>query len=312
MNLLRFAWKQYRFELVSIIAGLLALTGALIFATLQLEQVRLSPECVAEWGGSGGDTASDCGGAIATWSERRREWMFWVLRAAPYVAGIVLGSVVVSREIEHRTAQLGWSLRGSRRRWLSERITAVGLLLGVALTALAVAAVVHEAAWLPGVDPRASFNEYGTSGPPLVVRGLAVFAAAVLLGAMIGRQLPALILSAAFALVLATGVSSALPFGAPTVWVPEEEVANVAADVTLESGWRSTDGTILSYDEAAAGAPVPSNAYNWIAERYEAVVRVLAGSQRPEVEIREAVALGALTALLLTGSYLVVDRRRPY
>jgi hypothetical protein len=240
MSVLRFVWKQYRFELVSVTVGVVALTAALLVVTWQLDEVRLSPACVEEWWRGSGDDVSQCRAAINAWSARRQDWMFWLLQAAPYVAGILLGSVVVSREIEHRTAQLGWSLRGSRGRWLLDRLIPVGLVLGLVLMALAAVAVFHEAARMPGIDPRLSFNEYGTSGPPLVARGVAVFAGAVLLGSIVGRQLPALILSGVLALAIGFAVSAALPFGASTAWVAEDAVVNPVADITRRPHTRRT------------------------------------------------------------------------
>jgi len=193
---------------------------------------------------------------------------------------------------------------------VSERIIAVGLLLAISLTILAVAAVVHEAAWLPGIDPRASFNEYGTSGPPLVVHGMTAFAAAVLFGALIGRQLPALIVSAVLALVLVTGIGFAFPYGAPTQWVSNDATTPPTQPPTPPGAPLTARSSPTRRPSALA--PVPSNSYNWIAERYEEVVRVLSGGQRPEVEMRESVAPGTITVLLLVGTFLVIERRRPY
>lgn len=66
---------------------------------------------------------------------------FRVFGTIPFVAGIILGSVLVSRELESRTAQLGWSLSGARRRWLVERIVPVVVPLMVVLSAPAIEAV---------------------------------------------------------------------------------------------------------------------------------------------------------------------------
>ncbi len=289
-----------------------ALATAIVIVTVRLDEVRLSPACLQQWWQGGSDENADCSSAIATWSARREEWMFWLLRAAPYMVGIVLGSILVAREIEHRTAQLDWSLSGSRGRWLLERVIPVLVVMVVALTCLATIAIFHESARMPGIDPRASFNEYGTSGLPVVVRGIVVFAGAVLLGSLVGRQLPALILSGALALLIAFGVSAAHPFGAPTEWVAEDAVESPMADSTVETGWRGQDGTILTYEAAAAGAPNPDDAYDWVAEHYERVVRVLAGRQRPEVEFRETVLLGGLALAAVGAASVVVARRRPY
>jgi ABC-type transport system involved in multi-copper enzyme maturation permease subunit len=307
---LRFVWKQYRFELASMIVAIGLLTVGVLIIWARLEDVRPSPACLKSWWL--GAAPSNCGAALEVWSGRREEWVFWLVRALPFVAGIVLGSVLVSREIEHRTAQLGWSLSGSRRRWLAERVFPVAILLVVLLAILAFAADVYEGARMPGFDPRASLNEYGVHGLPVVMRGIALFGGAALLGAIVGRQLPALILSGALALVIGYALNGAFPFGAAARWLPEDQVPNPFTDQTIDTAWLASDGTIVPYLAVRDLAPDAGDWYDWAVEHYSRIVAVLRGEQLTEIELREALVLGGFTVLALGGAFVVVDRRRPY
>jgi hypothetical protein len=218
-----FVWKQYRFELVSIVIAIAVLTvvaaaNAVLLNQAQPSLVQLGV-CTAT---DNSLEAPDCAN-VGFWLSLRDTEIFRLLGAMPLVAGIVLGSVLVSREIEHRSAELGWSLSGSRTTWLMERVIPVGIVLVVLLAALGVAAESLEAARYPEVDPRSSLHEFGNRGPLLVMRGLAAFGIAVLAGAVAGRQLPALLLSGALVVVLAYGLAWTFPYGTNWQWVPRRK-----------------------------------------------------------------------------------------
>lgn len=311
------AWRLYRFELGSMLLaiGLLAIAGFLI--TMRLDEIRPAPDrvsyCRAYDPVIGREP--DCPD-VAEWFSRREEEAFRIFGTIPFVAGIILGSVLVSRELESRTAQLGWSLSGARRRWLIERIVPVVVPLMVVLSGLALAGDALEGARWPTIDPRASLHQYGERGLPLVMRGLAAFSGSVLIGSIVGRQLPALILSGVLALAIGSGLVTLFPYGAAWQWVPYREAmsddANVAYRFDREA-FRLPDGRIVTYQEALELVPHGTpDADQWVWDNIEAVHWVLRGDRLSEIEQREALILGAGAVLALGASLVVVGRRRPY
>lgn len=117
-----------------------------------------------------------------------------VLTIAPALLGIILGVPVVARELELRTASFSWALTPSRGRWLLARflpMVPVGIvalaLIGCAGTTL------FDALWLGRYGP--DLTEVAAQGVALVARGLAAVAVALLIGALVGRTMPALLIA---------------------------------------------------------------------------------------------------------------------
>jgi hypothetical protein len=318
ISTVRFVWRQYRFELASVIIAVVALTVAAALNAFLLNETRpLTAHLDACTATNTGLDTPECAD-VAFWLSLRDAELTRLIGVMPFVAGVVLGSVLVSREIEHRSAQLGWSLSGSRAAWLMERVIPIMILIAGLLGALAVASELLEAARQPAVDPRSSLHEYGNRGLSVVMRGLAAFGIAVLAGAVTGRQLPALLLSGAASVALAYGLVWAFPYGAAWHWVAEEEYMTPGAEIAYRrdrSGFRAGDGTILTYEQALEQAPDQGDsgaADDWIYANYEPVTRVLRGNQLVEIEAREALALAGLALFGTAASLVVVDRRRPY
>lgn len=311
-------WKQYRFELASVAVAIGAITAAAVWITVRLDEIRPVQECLDYWMERGSNRAG-CED-VRPWLRRLNDeggGITGALAFIPMISGLLLGSVLVSREIEHRTAQLSWSLSASRRRWLAERVLPVAALLAVLLGALAVAAELLQGASDPSVDPRATLDGYGLRGLPLVARGMAVLSVAVLLGALFGRQLPALILAGALSVAGAWVILGAFPFGAPTEWIAADDegytMMNSAEGRAVRFGFRSDDGTILDWDEAYALAPPGlSDPEQWIYRNLTPVQEMVRAERLLEIELRESAILLTGAGVALLGAFLVVERRRPY
>lgn len=314
----RLAWKQYRFEIVSMAIAIAVMIVAASFLTVRLNEIRPSPEqAVMCTEADNGLERSDCA-EVAAWLSLRETELPILIGILPFVAAAVLGSVLVSREIEHRSAGLGWSLSGSRGRWLFERIAAVFVPLLVLLAALALAADLLEGARRPDLDPRASLNDYGLRGLPIVARGSAIFAGGAVIGAVVGRQLPALILTGLIAISIGFGFGWAFPYGVSPEWIAESDTRTPlgdTGDLRLRSGFQSADGEILTYREAIAQAPNQLDsgaADDWVYANFTALEEVLRGYRLTEIELREFLVLGTLFVSALGAAFVVVDRRRPY
>jgi len=116
-----------------------------------------------------------------------------LLFAVPYLLAVLTGVAIVGREVERGTARLAWSLAPSRATWFAGRllpllavVAAVGLLTGLAGDRL-------SASMIPGTNPWASLADFGSRGVDQAARVVFAFAVAVLVGAALGRALPALL-----------------------------------------------------------------------------------------------------------------------
>jgi hypothetical protein len=251
---LRLLWRMHRWEGTFVIGGSLLLSAAMAIVAWQLDVSRdvvtacneqptemLSAECrsAIEWGNT-------LAGAIGILSA--------VATVTPFAAGIFLGAPLLSREIEHRTAPMAWSLSRSRRSWLAWRTVPLLVLLVVALLALGQAsAFLLETAQ----EGELGFQQFGMFGPILAARGLAVFGVGLLVGLALGRVLPALLVTAlaTVAIVGGTSVGRDLLMREEAVWVPMGDQAE-AVHMVFDQGFRSdATGDVISWDEAYSQYP---------------------------------------------------------
>lgn len=235
---------------------------------------------------------------------------------APIVVALVMGIAALAREIEQQTTNFAWSIAPSRATWLRDRmvpILLVVLVLGVA------------GGWLGdilmglrqrGVDPWRNFEGLGLRGPAIAATALLVFGIAGLVGAVVGRQLPALLISGA---VIGFGV-----YGAVTVsdtWVQGDAQVGtydqiVIGDKILDSLIRTPEGEYIAWEEAYAryGSQLDTINYEGTdnGTGLRVATRYVPGDRYPAAVARLSSLLGGggLAAIALT--FLVVHRRRPY
>lgn len=246
---LRLLWRMHRWEGSFFIGGALLLSAGMALVAWQLDASRetvvacyqqpaatLSAECrsAIEWGNT-------LGGAIGILGA--------VAIVAPFAAGIFLGAPLLSREIEHRTAPLAWSLSRSRRRWLAWRTVPLLVLLLVALLVLG-----QASAFLleTSEEGELGFRQFGMFGPILAARGLAVFGVGVLVGLAVGRVLPALLVTALATVAIVGGMSVGRDWlmREEAVWTPMGHQAEVV-HMVFDQGFRSdATGDVISWDEA--------------------------------------------------------------
>ncbi len=226
---------------------------------------------------------------------------------------LVLGVPILTREIEHKTAMMAWPLAGSRLKWLAWRVLPVLAVTAVLVGVMAFAAEQLTQAYFPHDD--VGFNLYGSHGIPLVTRAVLTFAAAVLLGALIGRLLPALLIGIVVAVGITNGTEAVL-----RSWVEPAELTQEGPFLTggfpliTDLQFRAPDGSLMNdvevqelsqavyaeHGEDADPALLPREVYFGVAaDRY------------PEVLIRESAALGAASVVAAVLAVVVVKRRRP-
>ena len=169
---MRLVWRMQRWELALSIAALLILTvGALVTPMTTL-------------------LGSDA-------------WMTLLAFTliVPMVAGLVLGVGIVGREIAMRTAHLAWTLEPRRDRWLLKRAWPVVLMVGVPCLALGLA----TARLIAHAGPGQSY-QLAMTGPIVALRFVLALALGIGLGAVLRREVPALMLGLPVLVAVAAGI----------------------------------------------------------------------------------------------------------
>lgn len=230
----------------------------------------------------------------------------------PLFVGAVLGSSMIAREIEQGTAELAWSLAGSRRRWFVERLAIMSGLVLVLLLPGAWTAHVLEGAIEFASDPNSSALDLGARGVGLLVRGVAAFAAAVAIGSVLGRVLPALLASLAPALAVLSLATPIATLGMAPVVIGPLGLAEIATSIVLERKYQGPSGALVTQEQAFDSVPAGQDAEDWIVEHFTPVAVGIPGRSYPELEARSGLVLTAASSVLLLASLKVVGRRRPY
>ncbi len=232
--------------------------------------------------------------------------------ATPFVLGLFLGVPIVAREIEGRTAPIAWTLSRSRRRWLLHRAAPVVavVVLAALLVGIAGEVLTRAAPWNEGVDP--GFNDYGARGGLVAVRALAVLSLGLAIGALVPRQLPALLLAAAVTLALFVGVELVRDdlMRREAVPLTSQEQQQGASQKIYDSALRDdATGELISYDDYYRDHPGAMQGE--LPPGVTPVVYTVPGARYGDFVLRESAILGAVAALALAVTTGVVSRRRP-
>jgi hypothetical protein len=242
----------------------------------------------------------------------------WVSRAAsssaelaggfPLLAGLLLGAPLIARELDRGTARLAWSLGPSRTRWYLQRV--LPILAVVVVSALAIGVVADQLVgmFFPGTDLANSFASFRTRGVLLATAALLIASVAVAIGAVVGRQMPTILL----ALVVGGGTLVALGevdrrlLGAEAVQLTGENVYD--HDLVVGEGrYRLPDGRLLTWDQLVAEDPsIVDRGFD-----YAYVEFGIPRERHREIEAREAIVEVVLTLGFLAAGAVVVGRRRP-
>lgn len=311
----RLAWRQQRFELVILLGATLLLvlvSLALAWGTRAVRADELACYAAAPPPVEG-STGTPCPqfAATARLLENGRQIASALITVGPFVLGLFLGAPLVSREIESGTATLAWSLSRSRVRWLLVRgIPVLAVVLAAAVMLGAVGELLTAVApWNEGVA--LGFQDYGARGPLVVARAAAVLGIGLAIGALLGRQLPALLVSglATAALMVSIGLlmDDAMRREAEPIAMRDMQEAGVTK--VYGSGFveRAT-GKLIGFDEYYAR---PDAVQVEEPPGMTPVVFAVPGRRYPDFMLRETAALAAVAAAATGGAVGVTVRRRP-
>jgi hypothetical protein len=223
----------------------------------------------------------------------------------PIIAGLALGTSLIASEFESGTAAFAWSVALDRRRWFVET-TATGAIL-VLLTGVPIA-------WASGVLDATIRSQTFTSpvvglmdtAPLLiVVRPLAAYAVAILVGIVLGRALPTLLVT----LVTATVLLGVVEVGFAAIRDATAVAVDPSSDaVVVKLVAREPDGQIVSVDQAMADAakqdPMPEPPYIpvWFG---------LSQDTRAEIVFTQAGATLLVAGLAVIAGSTALATRRP-
>ncbi|MDQ3691250.1 MAG: hypothetical protein M3406_14710 [Chloroflexota bacterium] len=324
VNWARLSFRFQRLEILLLGGAVLLASGLMLWWAFELSGVTAAyPDCNFFNDGSRG-----CATAEGRFFEIfgtaeiiiRNTWL------AGFAVGIVLSVPLVAREVEHGTAQLAWTLGRSRVRWLIGRVAFAALVALVLTGLLAVTTEVLTTAMRPDITTSESFEHYCNRDPLIVGRAMLGLGAGVLVGALVGRQLPALLLG-----VLVVGsLYGASAFALPQWYHGEAEIRRndewlgsplyIESGIELTSGerlpfaevfednaelldtYQTEDGTHYASDvDAAAGRKPLGRDY----------ILIIPGERYNEIVARETVVFTGAGLILLGGSAAVTRRRRP-
>jgi hypothetical protein len=230
----------------------------------------------------------------------------------PGIAAAVLGVALVGKEIDQRTTVLAWSLAPSRGRWLLARVAPA--VAGVALYGLIAGALGDTLLGMTHreIDQAHNFQSLGLRGLVPVGSNLLVLGSALLFGAILGRVLPALLLSGAFVLVALLAISNVhdLVLRGDSIIIPQTYERTGAREI--DSLLRTPEGEIITWNEAYERyGPDVDYQIGTPDSKFTFMVRVVPGDVYPFAAARLALVEGAVGLLAIGLGFVVVQRRRP-
>jgi hypothetical protein len=310
----RITLRLHRFELIAFGAALGGLAAVTLLAAAYIAGLTPGPECLAPADATSSFACQRAQEAFSSAQQTLGGLLLTPLLLITYATGLFLGVPIIARELERGTVRLAWWLAPSRFRWYLGRVLPI-LAVVVALTfAAGVATDRFFAVSNPTVDISQSFDGYGVRGGLLAARALFIFGIAVVVGSVIGRSLPAIIVATLVATIGMVGglevQDRILKAEAVAITVnPNDEFGGFRpGDKFIDQKFRLPDGTLVGYEYFGGGSP-PTDEFGNVT--LPTVNLVIPGDRYRFVEAREALALAvaAIVALLLAAG--VVSRRRP-
>ena len=340
----RSAWvtlKQHRFEFAFAFIAVLAAAIIGLSIVLRIDALHVPAACLdsALRSEDGSSLVPDCLASVRagysilgeTFLDGEGTVPLSIMGVLPFLVGVLGGVPIVARELENRTAQTAWSLFGSRSRWLVQQTVPIALVLGIGL---AVAAFIAS---LVAADVVAWGSRWswliGLHGPLLLIRAFAAFGVGLMVGALLGRTLPAFLFASVIAILLSLAAGNLREAWSRTL--PSTPLAGVSPDTgeyeqippgSVQTGWgvQTPEGDVVSMAAArqvASAAGVPSvrpddeqdqPALQWFESKGYVLLPVgITDEAALGWTPYDALLFGVLGVLSTTAAVVVTNRRRP-
>ena len=322
-SMFRLAYRIQRFEILAATLVVLVVGATALLVASRLTAIGAPVECLAPWMFE--DVVYDAARcdplaqAFLAMNEQDARLVMTTMHVLPLLVGLVLGVGLVGRDIDAGTAPTIWALSGSRRRWLTRRLVPVLVVLGVLLAIAAVTSEILATARVPWQAGRPAFDDAGLHGMGVIARGLAAFGLALVVGAVSGRMLPAILTSALLLLVLWVGgqwlYQSWIEASAHEIEVPHWFNGWYDGGVFTDSGrYRLPDGVLIDdpFVDPATLAPPGVDPATWIEENLTQLAFGVHSPDYPGWMAIEILAFGLLAIGLIGATYVIVERRRPF
>jgi hypothetical protein len=314
----RLAFRMQRLELLIFVVVAIVLTVASVLIAWGASDARASFDaCYQAQGTDTGCATSPSLNDYSTWGGFARIGAF----LTPFALGLFLGVPVVAREIEGRTAGIAWTISRSRTHWLIQRVLPLVVVAIVLSAAIGIGGeFVTRTNPFADLAANPGFADHTARGWMLPIRALAVLLLGIAVGAMVPRQLPALLLAGAVTLALFVGLSIGMD-----TWMTAE-AQPIEIDESGRFGPFGGGGPRIfdiAYRDDATGEVITMNdfynRYGDVAfpddgsgpEGFTEVAIGIPGEEYPTWVLRESAVL-ALVALASGGlATVVVRRRRP-
>jgi hypothetical protein len=229
--MIRFTWMQFRVQALVALCGLvivavvLGLTGP---SLIHLYYTSRFTTC-----GARGDCSQIANRLLS--HDRLLQDLSSVLLAVPALIGLFWGAPLVAREFETGTFRLVWAQGVTRSRWIAIKLAVVGL-ASMAIAGLFSLMVTWWSSPLDRVNPNQFSTLFAERG--IVAIGYAAFAFAlgVTAGLLIGRTLPAMVITLIGYVVVRLGVTKLRPHFQAPLTLREKLAAGAHGVVHVPSG----------------------------------------------------------------------------
>jgi hypothetical protein len=303
-----------RLELLIFIAAAVLVTVASLLIAWGSSEARASFDaCYEAQGTDAGCATSPSLNDFSMWGGFARISAF----LTPFALGLFLGVPIVAREIEGRTAGIAWTLSRSRTRWLIQRALPLVVMVVVLAAAVGIGSeFVTRTNPFADLAANPGFADHTARGWMLPVRALAVLALGIAVGAMVPRQLPALLLAGAVTLALFVGLSIGID-----IWMTSEaEPIPIIDETQFGNGPRIFD---VAYQDDVTGEVISMNDFynrygedvfvpdGGLPEGFTEVAIGIPGEEYWTWALRESAILAGLAIASGGLAILVVARRRP-
>jgi hypothetical protein len=314
----RLAFRMQRLELLIFVAAAVLLTVASLLIAWGASEARASFDaCYQAQGTDLGCATSPSLNDFSTFGGFARIGAF----LTPFALGLFLGVPLVAREIEGRTAGIAWTLSRSRSRWLIQRALPLVVIVIVLAAAVGIGSeFVTRTNPFADLAANPGFADHTARGWMLPVRALVVLLLGIAVGAMVPRQLPALLLAGAVTIALFVALSIGMD-----AWMTAE-AEPILIDESGQFGPFGGGGPrifdIAFQDDSTGEVITMNDFYNRYGDvafpddlqapaGFTQVAIGIPGEEYPTWVLRESAVMG-LVALASGGlAVLVVRRRRP-